>query len=682
MKSLEMFSLSNRKYLFLFLLPLFFSCGVFAFDVTTGAWTYTLKWDIGGWISDYLTNFVAKREQNSYLNAVYTSKFSSDPFADALEHTIQNSLSPLLWGMENVNSWLQKKSCSLSRKEISSILYYFDEDFRSKMLIQLSQNTNQYFQPPLDREATTRACRKFADCYFPGLKEPMSVCQSNILSWYQQGLQNTTRFDSVLNTQIGKDKYRNSSLDDSPYDIMYDINAIGKVFFEDIQSPVQVLFYHMPNFKGSSNWSSSSSGQWENSDSGSSNSSLNWSWSTTTPNTSTGGTTSLPDEASQGGSSLWELEDDDEFSDFLNANHDQGTTSSLGGKSMQSTMFGWNICIGTIDELPDVSEKNTESDWDIISLDDVTDEEYQEYIDDLLDQLDSYLDLPKDIPFSGSNVTTGSNSILNNSDLDNYENAVKQVETCFSSCNGLRIDQKAACMAMCACGQRDSPLFDPYKTPGLGPIMSIKFCTVPVTSKSFSQRGVVVYSIEEIFNQLYGVLDSLDRSGELWINVKQSEFLDSSTKKMSFPKSISFTISQSAKIPSNADGKGTEYFQKAQLKKENDILMQEKWISHPIEDPVRVNDYVMVQNIVEDKMKSNYSSSINNDQEKSSQESLQKTSTLVSDVSKNYQNQRYIQLSAEMYRFLDYHLSSWIEISNTIAAIDATARVLSAKNAS
>ncbi|MDR0370183.1 MAG: hypothetical protein LBH96_06980 [Candidatus Peribacteria bacterium] len=155
--------------------------------------------------------------------------------------------------MENINSWLQKKSCSLSRKEISSILYYFDEGFRSKMIIQLSQNTNQYFQPPLDREATTRACRKFVDCYFSGLGEPMSICKSNILSWYQQGLQNTVRFDAMLNTQVGKDKYRNSSLDDSPYDIMYDINAIGKVFFEDIQAPVQVLFYHLPNFKGSSN---------------------------------------------------------------------------------------------------------------------------------------------------------------------------------------------------------------------------------------------------------------------------------------------------------------------------------------------------------------------------------------------------------------------------------------------
>jgi hypothetical protein len=97
---------------------------------------------------------------------------------------------------------------------------------------------------------------------------------------------------------------------------------------------------------------------------------------------------------------------------------------------------------------------------------------------------------------------------------------------------------------------------------------------------------------------------------------------------------------------------------------------------------VRVNDYVIVHNIIEDKMKNNYASSIDNNKERASQESLQGTSTLNSDVLKNYQNQRYTQLSAEMYRFLDVHLSSWINISDTIAAINATAKLLSTKNSS
>ena len=147
----------------------------------------------------------------------------------------------------------------------------------------------------------------------------------------------------------------------------------------------------------------------------------------------------------------------------------------------------------------------------------MTDEEYQAYIDDLLDQLDSYLDDPKeeDLPLSGQIVTSGSDSIFNSSEADAYAESVRKVATCFTSCEGLRLDKKAACMAICACGQRDSPLFDPYKNPGLGPIMSVKFCAVPVTAKNFSQRGLVVYSIETIVDEIYGVLDTLDKSGEL-----------------------------------------------------------------------------------------------------------------------------------------------------------------------
>ena len=76
------------------------------------------------------------------------------------------------------------------------------------------------------------------------------------------------------------------------------------------------------------------------------------------------------------------------------------------------------------------------------------------------------------------------------------------------------MDEKLACQAMCACGQYNSPVFDPYETPGLGPILRVKYCTVPVTAKTFS-NGMYVYSIESIFKELYAIIDSLERSGEL-----------------------------------------------------------------------------------------------------------------------------------------------------------------------
>jgi len=49
---------------------------------------------------------------------------------------------------------------------------------------------------------------------------------------------------------MGKDKYWNASLEDSPYDILYDIQMISKLFFEEVQNPYQVTFYQMPDFNG------------------------------------------------------------------------------------------------------------------------------------------------------------------------------------------------------------------------------------------------------------------------------------------------------------------------------------------------------------------------------------------------------------------------------------------------
>jgi hypothetical protein len=109
------------------------------------------------------------------------------------------------------------------------------------------------------------------------------------------------------------------------------------------------------------------------------------------------------------------------------------------------------------------------------------------------------------------------------------------------------VDKKAACIAMCACGQVDSPLFNPEKYPGMNPILSIKFCTVPVSAKDFSPGGTIVYSIEEVFNQWYGVMDTLEKGGELGVHEKQKEFLDSSTKGMNFGKMVTFTFDQAVK---------------------------------------------------------------------------------------------------------------------------------------
>jgi len=95
----------------------------------------------------------------------------------------------------------------------------------------------------------------------------------------------------------------------------------------------------------------------------------------------------------------------------------------------------------------------------------------------------------------------------------NSLNALKQI-----ACKNEKLScesNRAACKAMCACGEYVTPRFDPYETPGLGPIMIIRFCAVPPTVKEFAQRGRSIMAIESAFNEIYGVLDEMDKGGEL-----------------------------------------------------------------------------------------------------------------------------------------------------------------------
>jgi hypothetical protein len=47
-------------------------------------------------------------------------------------------------------------------------------------------------------------------------------------------------------------------LDDSDFDILYDINQVGKILFENITETPQLLFYRLPNSPQSSSQNGSS----------------------------------------------------------------------------------------------------------------------------------------------------------------------------------------------------------------------------------------------------------------------------------------------------------------------------------------------------------------------------------------------------------------------------------------
>lgn len=119
-------------------------------------------------IADMLHTYVANREQTDYLNTAYTPKFQMDPFGAIVEDLQSQAMEPVLGGMQEIVAQVQKRGCGISQKNLTAILYYFDEGFRSEMLGQLGRNSNLVFKQIPEPESAERACVLFNSCYYGG----------------------------------------------------------------------------------------------------------------------------------------------------------------------------------------------------------------------------------------------------------------------------------------------------------------------------------------------------------------------------------------------------------------------------------------------------------------------------------------------------------------------------------
>ena len=172
----------------------------------------------------------------------------------------------------------------------------------------------------------------------------------------------------------------------------------------------------------------------------------------------------------------------------------------------------------------------------------------QEMVDYMLTAIDQYSVLPPEIQENIMELIASLDNVNPEgwynapSTPDISDEAVNQIKSCAQSCEWLRADQYVSCLEMCACAERTSEIFNPEWGLGLWPLAKIKFCTVPGRDMSFSEWWRKIISIEEWWNEIWWVVDKLSREWKLWVWTKQSNFLDSSTKKIKIDKVISFSI--------------------------------------------------------------------------------------------------------------------------------------------
>ena len=79
-------------------------------------------------------------------------------------------------------------------------------------------------------------------------KDPMTSCQEFFEKYYFEWENKEKRFQNVQISQLWADKFRNSTLDDSPYDIMTDLWNLWMLMYEGTVLPITPVFYNLPLF--------------------------------------------------------------------------------------------------------------------------------------------------------------------------------------------------------------------------------------------------------------------------------------------------------------------------------------------------------------------------------------------------------------------------------------------------
>ena len=639
---------------------------------------------------------------NSYLENVYKPELSKDPFWDVLESMESVSMEKKIGWLEAVKKALEMHNCGLDTQKIVWILYYFSDDFRAELTRSLKTdswdfNSRNY---KIDEDTLVDYCSEYYNCVNKGSqawttreisastpKDPKTSCKEFFLQYYDAWSSNTQRSQNIKNWWAGFDKYWNATTDDSPYDIMSDMWVVWKLLFDDVEQPITPVLFHLPLFSNSqqalNDNKDSKSGRSGSSGGGSrskANSQNKW-WET--PNNSkkewdSQGSVSLNNITEKTKSQGQSDEEEESSSEWLSERIwwlDDGYDDmlewllSMKTKSNNSLFYG-NACEtdGDADrelELASVLGSEIGDTKDIEFWWSSSDKEYQEAVNFMLEAASQYGTLSdKEVEEIKKNMGEGLNINISEEAMQDIENTQEKVKNCRKSCDWLRVDQKASCMIMCACGEVKSPIFDPNVTPWLWPIFMIRFCAIPWVNHWFSVWWKKVMSIEEMLNEIYGVVDKLSSEWRLWTRTKQHNFLDSTTKNIKFGEIISFTVSVSEEKIFNKMPKQSKQYSDKVAESDNSTRQYDLGISNPLIDPATKNQYRVVG--YEWEVVRDFSAEVNPEINKQAKEQSVSKSSSIFDQGQVSRADHYLQLSEDLSLWMDQQWYFWSDMLHYI----------------
>ena len=670
---------------------------IFSIDLTNEIATSFQKYYDKGFVDDY-------------LNLQYYPEYSKDPFKDSLKSLDGMSQQLKISWVQYVENALSSYKCSLEQKKVWAILYHFVPDFRAEIARALKMelwdiNSRNFVYNKKEIESY---CEEYIKCFennnknnkeitSDSPKDPMTSCQEFFEKYYFEWENKEKRFQNVQISQLWADKFRNSTLDDSPYDIMTDLWNVWMLMYEGTVLPITPVFYNLPLFSNSKN-SLKELSDWVDSTSSSPRRGVWWSWRITWDNLSGWWTltwrgwavlrwdwskrsvwfVSLSTGTTRWSISTWIQKIDlewwyDKLVEWL------WSYSLKWGNSL----YYWSLCEDDNKEdslepeyLEEVETPQVEytSVWRDVSL---TDSEYEEVIDYMLGAVDKYASLPEDVE-EEIKIKAWDVSDYNSATTEwELEEVANKIKNCWQSCEGLRIDQKASCMLMCACWEIKSPIFNPDNTPWLWPIFMIRFCSIPAVNTNFSVWWRKIVSIEEWIREIYGVTDKLSREWRLWIWTPQYNFLDSTTKEIKIADSLSFTVDvEWVDITEKLSNQSTQY-KKRVMKVNNKDLQSEYNISNSLDNNVLKNHYRLVG--YEWEVLDDLRASTNVDDVKNRMSDLSVTPWFIYDQLKLPNTSRYGDISQTLNSWLDQQWNFWVNTMWYIVDLDSYAQALYAK---
>lgn len=460
--------------------------------------------------------------------------------------------------------------CNIWDEDMINILYSSDTDIRRKIWNIVQDNIDKNIAFPKAKDAID-SCKKFSLCTYSTdyrdssfISSPVSVenCFDAINIYFQKNYKNLKNTRDAKQANDWDEVLFNGTLEDSEYDILYDIQQVGKLFFEWTPDAPRVVFYQFPEVKRNNNslpdltidwfnpedpWDVWTNDEDENQDNDESNDEIDETSNNIDNGLEWAENESQESEIDENITTLDELLGWNDLWNLINYNN-------------PSSIIPGNTCI----EPSEIQGKKIS----VIQEKRLTNEEQKEksliYIQELKEEIASLMcnnNLicePGETDICGDcktvtnenweEITVTENDVEEVSEIlsaledSTDQKSIETVKNCYESCEWLWASDKIICIAKCSCGVRESEsFFDPVKHPGMSPIFKVKFCTIPPKANTFSKKSTVK-TIEAISNTLYAIVASLRNSGQLTTQVKTKEYLDTARARSDFANQVSFTI--------------------------------------------------------------------------------------------------------------------------------------------